>query len=63
MSSENNNNSIKNIIYLDYEKMYSLSAQLFKGVVFESLIEKGYSFSEKDSIKNFENNNTENDSR
>lgn len=63
MSTENNNNSIKNIIYLDYEKMYSLSAQLFKGVIFESLIEKGYSFSEKDSIKSFENNNTENDSR
>lgn len=63
MNTKNDNHSIKNIIYLDYEKMYSLSAQLFKGVVFESLIEKGYSFSEKDSFKKLENNSTENDSR
>ncbi|OWF82638.1 hypothetical protein B4903_05370 [Yersinia frederiksenii] len=41
--------TIKNIIYLDYEKMYSLSAQLFNGVVFESIIEKGYSFSDKEN--------------
>lgn len=63
MSIKIDNNSIKNIIYLDYEKMYSLSAQLFQGVVFESLIEKGYSFSEKDSVQKLENSNTENDSR
>ncbi len=63
MNTKNENSSIKNIIYLDYEKMYSLSAQLFKGVVFESLIEKGYSFSEKDSFKKTENSSTENDSR
>lgn len=63
MNTEYNTTSIKNIIYLDYEKMYSLSAQLFKGVVFESLIEKGYSFSEKDAANNLENNNTEHDNR
>lgn len=63
MNTENNSESIKNIIYLDYEKMYSLSAQLFKGVVFESLVEKGYSFSEKDNFKKLENSSTENDYR
>ncbi|HDL7421541.1 TPA: hypothetical protein PXN54_000201 [Yersinia enterocolitica] len=56
--------TIKNIIYLDYEKMYSLSAQLFKGVVFESIIEKGYSFSDKDSNnKKNENIALDSDSR
>ncbi|VUS78421.1 DUF6414 family protein [Klebsiella huaxiensis] len=44
-------NKIKNFIYLDYEKMYSLSAQLFQGVVFESIAEKGYVFSEKNSLQ------------
>lgn len=48
--------TIKNFIYLDYEKMYSLSAQLFKGVVFESIAEKGYVFSESNAFK--ENKNT-----
>ncbi|MGP6469907.1 hypothetical protein [Rahnella aceris] len=56
--------TIKNIIYLDYEKMYSLSAQVFKGVIFESIIEKGYSFSETDrNSKTDEHSNTDHDSR
>ncbi|MBH3289510.1 hypothetical protein I5N29_03600 [Serratia marcescens] len=60
--------TIKNFIYLDYEKMYSLSAQLFKGVVFESIAEKGYIFSEgnthNESKKTAsEHTNTENTSR
>ncbi|HHH1591149.1 TPA: hypothetical protein ACPZG2_004137 [Yersinia enterocolitica] len=56
--------TIKNIIYLDYEKMYSLSAQLFNGVVFESIIEKGYSFSDKENKdKRNENVTSDNDTR
>ena len=55
-------NAIRNFIYLDYEKMYSLSAQLFQGVIFESIAEKGYVFSEKNTLNDNAHQNPENTS-
>ncbi|AVT57988.1 MULTISPECIES: DUF6414 family protein [Pectobacterium] len=57
------NNKIRNIIYLDHEKMYSLSSQLFEGIQLESILSESHGQEEINKINGslldkLENSNT-----
>ena len=43
--------SLKNIIYIDYEKVYSLSSQLFEGVVQSAVEEQASTLSNSDAVE------------
>lgn len=43
--------AIKNIFYLDYEKMYSLSSQLFQGLTLESVVAEARQLSDAEKKK------------
>lgn len=43
--------TIKNIFYLDYEKMYSLSSQLFQGLTLESVVAEARQLSDTEKKK------------
>lgn len=49
MNEQNSRETLKDFIYIDKERMYSLYSQLFKGVV-ESMVES-VSYASKDAQK------------
>lgn len=42
---------LKNIIYIDYEKVYSLSSQLFEGVIQSAMEHKESTLSNIDAVE------------
>ena len=56
---------LKNIVYIDYEKIYSFSAQLFEGLIHSAIEKKEIEFEEVDAVilKEKEKSNTESDKK
>ncbi|MEM5589489.1 hypothetical protein AAHB58_16770 [Enterobacter hormaechei] len=43
--------SLKNIVYIDYEKVYSLSSQLFEGIVQSAIEQQESTLSNVDALE------------